>query len=370
MSMAIYRTAHRPRRALLWGMLFFAGLHLSVVVSMERWHPELRYPEYGYRLARLRARRTENPGRPLLLVLGSSRVELGLCPEILETQHKGAGKPPLVFNFGMVQANPLTHLMILRQLLAEGIRPTWLVVEVMPPFLNFSEDYAHNWFRTMAEQLAWLDLEVVRRYCPRPREVLRAWYLSRLNPWSTSRPCLRERFTAGLLAPEAEPEHWRAQDRWGWLSHSGPVGDEQRARSLEQTHREYADRLDQYQIRGATERALRELLGVCRRERIPVILLRTPESREFQGWYSQEARARIEDYLNNLRRSYPVLVVDARSWVPDRDLTDGHHMLAQGAVIFTRRFDREVIATLLRPAAEEFSASYAGGSASRGPASR
>ena len=40
---------------------------------MEYAQPGLRHPVYGAKLDRLRARQAEEPGRPLLLVLGTSR---------------------------------------------------------------------------------------------------------------------------------------------------------------------------------------------------------------------------------------------------------------------------------------------------------
>ncbi len=40
-------------------------------------------------------------------------------------------------------------------------------------------------------------------------------------------------------------------------------------------------------------------------------------------------------------------VVDARGWLTDADLYDDHHPLRRGAVEFTRRLGRDVIAPLV-----------------------
>ena len=42
----------------------------------------------------------------------------------------------MLFNFGMVGAGPLVELVVLRRLLAEGVRPDLLLVEVLPPLFN------------------------------------------------------------------------------------------------------------------------------------------------------------------------------------------------------------------------------------------
>ena len=42
--------------------------------------PELRDPEFAYKLYNLRARMAEAPGRPLVLIMGSSLSDTGLSP--------------------------------------------------------------------------------------------------------------------------------------------------------------------------------------------------------------------------------------------------------------------------------------------------
>src|SRR5262249_267389 len=84
-------------------------------------------------------------------------------------------RAPMVFNFGCIQADPLRQLLWLRQLLAKGIRPTWLVVGVMPPFLHQDPDcVAENWRQTM-DLWTWYDFLILRRYLPRPDLLYCAW---------------------------------------------------------------------------------------------------------------------------------------------------------------------------------------------------
>src|SRR5213075_1820404 len=108
----------------------------ALAITLEHWRPDLRDPEFGHKLARLHARLEEQPGRPLVLVLGSSRTGVGLRPEVLHRFALPGGQPPIVFNFGLTASGPVMELLCLHRLLEEGIHPDWLVVEVMAPLLN------------------------------------------------------------------------------------------------------------------------------------------------------------------------------------------------------------------------------------------
>src|SRR5437879_5230593 len=81
------RVARAPRRpsgrALFWGMAFFLALQLALSIGMDTVHPEWRDPEFGNKLSYFRAACADNPGRPLVLVLGSSRPLLGFRPDVL-----------------------------------------------------------------------------------------------------------------------------------------------------------------------------------------------------------------------------------------------------------------------------------------------
>ena len=91
----------RGRNALLWSLIGFAVLQLSLGVCMDRWQPELRDPEYGYKLMRLRERLHEEPNRPLMLVIGSSRAGLGFNPGEVAVTLPQSAETPAIFNFAM-----------------------------------------------------------------------------------------------------------------------------------------------------------------------------------------------------------------------------------------------------------------------------
>src|SRR5438132_12868958 len=96
-------TALRAGSTLAWAVGFFLAIQAVTIVLVDGWHPELYDPEYGLRLALLRTRQAEQPGRPLLLLFGSSRTVVSFKPEILPPLGRSA---PLVFNFSHCGAGP------------------------------------------------------------------------------------------------------------------------------------------------------------------------------------------------------------------------------------------------------------------------
>jgi hypothetical protein len=344
----------RGAAALAWGLLFFACLQLTLALAMERWRPELRDPEYGAKRARLRARLREAPGHPLLVVVGSSRVNHGFRPDALpplppaRAPRGGPPGTPVVFNSSVMGAGPLLQLLCLRRLLADGIRPDWVVLECWPPLWN-GEGAQAEINRIPPARLEWRDLGVVAPYFPRPGRLHGEWGQARLAPWYSSRFVLLAQFARDLLPQqERRDDQWGQIDPWGWLpddESTDPAAVEAR---FPLVRARFAPLLEQFRISPAADRALRECLTLCRREGIAVALLYMPESKTFRDWYSPRARARAGRYLGRVCREYGVPLIDARDWSPDGDFSDGFHLFPSGAAAFTARLGREVLPRFLR----------------------
>src|SRR5262249_15192108 len=100
-------------------------------------------------------------------------------------------------------------------------------------------------------------------------------------------------------------------------------------------------------LSAVADRALREVLRLGRRHHFRTVLVLMPESTAFQELYPSPVRAELDAYLGSLSREYQVPLVDARSWAPDDDFRDGHHLLRPAAWRFSERFGREVLRPLL-----------------------
>jgi hypothetical protein len=336
------------RAALLWGGLIFLCSLLALNVILERGRPQLRDPDYGFKLAHFRACRQADPDRPLVLMLGSSRTLFGFRPELLPSCPCADGRPPLVFNFGLNgMGAPLYELLLVRRLREEGIRPDWLFIEVLPALLQIT--YAAE-VPTFIKHLAGKDLSVVRRYSPIPQELYRQWGQNHLVPWYSYRFSLLSSFAPTWLPPACrENALARGLNRLGWLAEQDPANaDQQRPGRLEHTREEYFEFMQHLSISEGPDRALRELLDFCRRKRIKVALYLMPEGPVFRSWYRPVTHQALNGYLTRLQREYGVPVIDARDWLAgEGDFYDSHHLLPRAAAAFTQRFGREALQPLL-----------------------
>jgi hypothetical protein len=87
---------------------------------------------------------------------------------------------------------------------------------------------------------------------------------------------------------------------------------------------------------------MRDLVALCRREHVPVVLVLTPEGSLFRSWYTPAARDGPRRLLAELQAVYGVPVIDGTEWLPDEDFTDGHHAAPAGAAAFTERLLAEL----------------------------
>lgn len=341
------RLQRRARPTVLWSIGFFLLGQFAFVLGVNRWIPEYRDPEYGHRLTLLRRRQAERPEQPLLLVLGSSRVGVGLRPDAVALPGMEARQAPLVFNMGMTGAGPIMELCYLRRLLAAGIRPAHLVLEIHPALLCQQGDYREEGWLNIA-RLGWEDLPI---WCPRvywPGRMYRNLARANLAPFYTQRFCILSNIAPALMSWKDRQDVWRDLDPWGWLPYPKPtVSPADRKKGLEFAHTTYLAAFFNFVITPIGDEALRETLELARQHGIPTMLLLMPESSEFRAFYPPAAEPALAAYVRSLCADHGVTVADARTWIPDHLFVDGHHLLKDGATVFTQRFAHEVLPSFL-----------------------
>jgi hypothetical protein len=326
---------------------FLAALQGLLGLAVEFWLPDVRDPEYAGKLERLRARRAEAPDRPLVLCLGSSRTLTGLQAGRLSepADHPRA----LVFNFGVTGGGPVLQLVCLKRLLASGIRPDLLVVEILPAVYNqagtrpLEEDWFHG-ARLRSGELTGLD-----PYHSRPSRLVRQWAKSRLLPYHRHQGCLRAYLDPHAPDSDGDPHDACAfVDGHGWRpTFRKGVSDERRAELTEVAYEHYRDACGPFRLAPQAAQALRDILECCRQAGIPAALLVMPEGPRFQSFYPPPTRAGIDAFITRLSREYHVPLIDARGWVDESGFWDSHHLLPTGAATFTDRFEREALRPLL-----------------------
>ena len=332
----------RARAAIVCGLLFFVAGQAAFRLALA-WRPAIGDREFGAKLDNLRARVAESPGRPLVVMLGSSRVATGFRPHALP---RIGGTEPIAFNFAQVGTGPQLAHLVLHRLLSNGIRPDWVFVEFWPPFWA-TDGYLNGYIDSL--NLASLDgpaARILAGYLPRPKQLYAKWLPAQLSPVFASRSAILSRFGPSW-APNFDPDR-RLQnlDGSGWWAPRNEVDDADRRRLVEHYRGIYGPRLAGLKIRPIPDRALHDLLTLCRRRAIKMAVVVLPEGDDFRALYTADARRAIDAYLAGLARE--TTVIDARDWIADSGFSDGHHLLPAGANAFTGRFGRDALAPLLR----------------------
>jgi hypothetical protein len=337
----------RSKSALVWGVLTFLAVQGVLAYIASSSHPEIRDPEYGYRLRRLREQAAAAPDRPLLLILGSSRTLSGICPTALPPWPNDAGSEPRVFNFSQLGAGPVRGLQTLRRLLAAGHRPDWLLLEVWPPYWP-QQGYWLDELHIMQQDLRPEDLSVVSRYFANRWDAVEKLAFETLLPITGLRSNILARCASFLLSPdqlwrEGRFAFWKDGDPSGWrpwLEHG--TDDEFRAR-IAGVKEQTKPCLDHFFIGDTTDRALRETLEECRLQRVKAALILMPEHSELRSWYTPGVHEQINSYLDRLKREFSVPVFDTRTWVADSEFHDLTHMAPPAAPPYTLRLGRELL---------------------------
>jgi len=324
-----------------WTVVFFVAVQLVLTLFLEARSPEIYDPEYRDRLVLLRQRVREEPQRPLLLVVGSSRITTDFRPEILPPMRTGLGERPLPFNYSHTGAGPLLNLVQVRRLLRQGLHPRWLVVEVVPPLLAVSGQ------STAASLAEASDLPLLRPY-------VNPWKLYGYYLWERLRTCIDHR---DACFRSCAPWLMTQVPEWDMVP-LDPLGGttkclkalpdpEEIRRRTEVVRSQYYPGLQRFRIGETPDRAMRELLRLCREEKIELVLVLTPESSVFREWYPSQTKVEVKRYCQALSRENNVPVIDARDWLPDSAFCDGHHATPEGATQFTLRLGLEVLEPLV-----------------------
>lgn len=310
----------------------------------------IKDPGYADKELRLSRQEAAYPGAPAVVMLGTSRTGFAFhAGRIREQLARDLGGPAMAFNFGIPASGPVTHVVYLRRLLAEGHRPDFLLVEVLPPTLAELPGGPLESRFLFGDRLRHGEVDTVIGYGFPEKEIREKWRGTIVAPWYAMRfPIL------GRIFPSALPWHlrfdWsRTKDPTGWSTPIvSSVTPEQYAAGLKRAAGEYSAILAGMHPTGGGARALEDLLKVCRESDIPVALVLMPESAGFRELYSPATTERLYRFLNRLREDYCCGLVDARDWLPDSAFTDGHHMLQSGAEVFSDRLLREAILPQLR----------------------
>jgi hypothetical protein len=344
----------KGKRIVVWTLAGFILSQLALSIYLDRRRPETRDPLYGYRLNCLRQRLAESPNAPLFLILGSSRVKYSIWPDAMKIHTADESVPSIVYNFGLNGMGAIRELMYLRRLLADGVRPNQILLEVWPPLWAESGFFSESRMVQGEDDLHWRDLPLVWRYFRRDREVLRMALRRSLLPLSDFRSRLLASTIQPLLPrPQSEElsvfdSQCLPMDRGGWFPLPWETTTpEAKRRALVDGEEKIRPLLQPVRIDPRSDAALRELLAECQKYSIKIALILLPEPSRTRAWYSVQSHCIVRDYLTRLQRDYPTPIIDTRTWVDDEGFSDSCHMSQKGVPAFCERLGREVVQPLL-----------------------
>jgi hypothetical protein len=261
---------------------------------------------------------------PERIAVGSSRTQLAVK----------AGDLPSTFNFGTPAGGPLTCHLYVRRLLAAGHRPRSVLLELHPGFLTPGDPpFEARWLhpcRLRGDEV--VALRALGWTVPTPPQDTWRGHLAATTVWRLG--LLDGYARTWLPCPFGLTPAGRG-DRHGWVP-GVDLPAAERPRALAETRAHYAAALDQFRVGGAGCAAVRATVELCRAHDIAVTLLLAPESSEHRGWYGP-GYADVTAFA----RSLGAPLIDAREWLPDAQIADGHHLTPAGAAAFTARLARE-----------------------------
>lgn len=336
----------KARRTVLLGLFWFVTVIFAFDYRQDDVIPHVRDPEYARRAMRWHARSAEQPNRPVVLVLGSSRVAMGVRSAAWEEVRPAGDAAPMILNMSAAGHGPVGQLMFFKRILAEGPPPDAILLEFWPPFLRsdgeFTDEARTDWLR-----LGPGDHAIVSEYFENSQGVLKASRNARLNPFYEYRYKILNQINARWIQWKHRQEAlWQNIDAWGWLP---GIPDDPSAynRGLRMTkcYETYYQKLfNGFTFGPTSDRAFREIIALARERGIRVGLVYLPESEDFRAWYPPEVKRGADEYLARLTSEMHVPVIDARAWLPNDATCDGFHLFKPYAAEFSRRLGPEVMA--------------------------
>ncbi|HVW39142.1 MAG TPA: hypothetical protein VHB99_17625 [Pirellulales bacterium] len=334
----------RARTIVLWAILTFAGSQAALELAIEFCWPGLRDEFCHQKLVQLQQRfAAAPPDAAKVVMLGTSAAYCDLQSERLERQLKQRwGREVAVYNFGIPGSSALMELVALKRLLAAGVRPDYVLIEVLSPFLSGCPPLDPVRFSPPRFSLA--ELPLVRRYTAHYSRV--RWSDGRLAPCYAHRWEILRRVAPSFAVDDAWTQGIGPFDSAG----AGRLPDAVRCEArfqqgLEMTERSYGVYRKGFRRDAPFCLILDETLELCRSEGICASLVLMPEASAVRDWYDGAIQREMLAFLDELGRRHEATVVDAHGWIDDGGFLDGIHLVESGADQFTNDLASQAFAS-------------------------
>lgn len=326
-------------RSLRMALIAFILGQLALSFAVETVCPQWRDPEFGWRWKAIQAMLRTQGTRPLIIAFGSSRTQMGLSPHDMDQD----SSTPAIFNFGQSGGGPIYSYLNLRRLLDSGIKPSAVLVELMPATLSY-QGTTETFFHDNESRLSLADLHRLAAFSRDPNAMLERWLTYRTVPWYSLRFLLLSHWQPGLLPWQKRIDfQWRLMDDRGWARFPfETVDDSLRRHQTDQARCQYESKLQHFGVSEVARSILSEIARVCEEQGIPLAFYRMPEGSEFRSWMSAAGRESLNQYLETLAFETSAPIFDFSDWLPDSAFVDGHHILPGSAREFSRGMGRTI----------------------------
>lgn len=342
----------RARNALLLGLLAFIAIQAFSNLAIRCEWSVIRDPLYFDKLALFRSSAPEffeptaGTGPVRVLFTGSSRTQNAVDTGAIQTMlTEQLGRPVSAFNFALAGCGPITNAIYLRRLAEAGVKPDVVLLEVHPVFLAGQRADSPETRWLVPIRLRRSEVEIVNGMGfpaePSPAAGWRGWVAA----WYEYRYVFVDRYASVLRTiPKLNDGH--EPDAHGFVRVREVTQDEREFLTA-LTFRQYSDYFPEFRPNGPGLAALRDMLDTCRANGWKGALFLTPETAEFRGWYAEAGRREMDDVLKSLAAEYGVPLIDARAWLPDTNIGDGHHLCGSGADLLTAKLAKDALAPWL-----------------------
>jgi hypothetical protein len=306
----------------------------------------VRDPAFEIRVARLNERLEEAGEKPFTVVFfGSSQTAGMVHPKRLEpalaAQH---GRRVVAYNLGTPAFRPFGSLLTLDRLLRRGVRPDLIVFEAAPFHLNEPHPpWDGNHFAP--EILAYRDVGLVRRYGGEETSKLRLdWWTNFFVPAYAHRKEILSHAAPKLLPLAQRQDTWLYADEQGCIASSTlkSVTPEERERYVSKVCADMGPELGRFRLGGANWQAVLEVLQRGQAEKIPVVILVTPQAPSLRGLYPAGCCAETLRTMETMCRRHDARLVNTLDWCAEEEFIDAIHLLLDASLRYSDRLAGEL----------------------------
>jgi hypothetical protein len=352
------RPARRARNTVVSAIITLFVLNAGLAAFVH-YRPGFRDPLFDAKVKALVTCFETNEEPTRIVVLGSSRTAAAIEPRALEEAIAAeTGRPAVAFNMGLQGDGPVCQLVHFRRVREAGVRPDVAVIELLPSAFAWyrdderAENRPYDATVLRADRLTRAELDAVCRYGFPSAETRGEWREATFNPWFGFRFQLLARIQPKWLPPGIVQHRRDIGETGGWGPWD-PVPPEIARQRVAEVKEAYGSQLHAIHLSGPHVEAFEELLRECRRDGVRVAVVLPPEGSEFRSWYPPHVQVALDQFVNRLRTDHGVVVLDARSWLPDEAFVDSHHVVRSWAGPYSRRLAREAVMPALREGSPE-----------------